>query len=222
MRIFEKLVLKQELSLVTESVIGKDQYTYKEKHHTTMALVKCYHSWVKFLDKDFDKDFVRVFSFDISKAFDTVPHDVVCNKLKALDINPYITNWIINFLDSRKQRVVIDGVTTEFFSINRGVPQGSVLGPVLFALTVNDIRQVYPERNLLIKFADDTNLSVPVKANCDTSHVEVNNMESWALNNRMTLNLTKTKEMVVRGRTSKPIASQIPSIVRLPQLNLLG
>ena len=151
-----------------------------------------------------------------------MPHDVVCSKLKALDINPYITNWINNFLDSRKQRVVVDGVTTEFFSINRGVPQGSVLGPVLFALTINDIRQVYPERNLLIKFADDTNLSVPVKANCDTSHIEVNNIESWALNNRMTLNLTKTKEMVVRGKKSKPIPSQIPSTVRVPQLNLLG
>ena len=70
MRIFEKLVLKQELSLVTGSVISKDQHTYKEKHHTTMALVKCYHSWVKWLDKD--ADFARVFSFDFSKAFDTV------------------------------------------------------------------------------------------------------------------------------------------------------
>ena len=118
------------------------------------------------------------FFFDFSKAFDTVPHDVVCNKLKALDINPYITNWIINFLYSRKQRVVVDGVTTEFLSINKGVPQGSVLDPVLFALMVNDIRQLLPERNLLIKFADDTNLSVPVKVNCDTSHIEVNNIES--------------------------------------------
>ena len=53
MRIFEKLVLKQELSLVMESVIGKDQYAYKEKHNTsTMALIKCYHSWVKWLDEE--------------------------------------------------------------------------------------------------------------------------------------------------------------------------
>ena len=185
-----------------------NQYAYKEKHNTsTMALIKCYHSWVKWLDEEV-----------VSKAFDSVPHDVVSNKLKPLDINPYITN----FLDSRKQRVVVDGVTTEFLSINRGVPQGSVFGSVLFALMVNDVRQVHPGRNLLIKFADDTNLGVLVKANCDTCHIEVNNIERWALNNCMTLNLTKTKEMVVRGRTSKPIPSQIPSIVRVPQLNLLG
>ena len=89
---------------------------------------------------------------------------------------------------------------------------------------VNNIRQVLPERNLLIKFADDTNLSVLVKANCDTAHIEVKNIESWALNNRMTLNLTKTKEIVVPGRTSKPntTESQILSIVRVPRLNLLG
>ena len=70
----------------------------------------------------------------MAKAFDTVPHDIVCRKLKSLDINPYITNWVINFLGNRKQRVVVDGMTTEFVSINRGVPQGSVLGPILFAL----------------------------------------------------------------------------------------
>ena len=93
-----------------------------------MALIKCYHNWVKWLDED--ADFVRVFSFDFSKAFDTVPHDIVCSKLVSLDINPYIINWIINFLGNRNQRVVVDGITTQFLSINRGVPQGSVLGPV--------------------------------------------------------------------------------------------
>ena len=96
-----------------------------------------------------DADFVRVFSFVFSKAFDTIPRDVVCNKLKALDINPYTTNWIIKYFECScmlKQTVI-----------------------------------------LLI----------------------LNNTESWALNNRMTLNLTKTKEVVVRGRTSKPIPSQI-------------
>ena len=106
MRIFEKLVLKQELSLIMKAVIGKDQYVYNEKHNTRMVLIKCYHSWVKWLHEH--ADFVHVFSLDFSKALDTIPHDVVCNKLKAFDINPYITNWIINFLDSRKQRVVVE------------------------------------------------------------------------------------------------------------------
>ena len=94
-----------------------------------------------------------------------------------------------------------------------------MLGPILLALMINDLCPVHPERNLLIKFADDTNLSVPVKANCDTSSTEVNNIERWAPNNPMTLNMTKTKEMVVQGRTSRPVP---PTIARNPHLKLLG
>ena len=70
-------------------------------------------------------------------------------------MNPYVIHWIVSFLSNRKQRVVVDGFVTE---INRGVPQGTVLGPILFSIfMVNDIRPVYPERNLLLKFADFTN-----------------------------------------------------------------
>ena len=92
-----------------------------------MAMIKCYHSWLNWLDKD--ADVVRVFSFYFSKAFDTVSNYIVCNKLKAMDVNPYITNWIISFLTNRQQRVVVNGKSTEFVSVNRGVPQGTVMCP---------------------------------------------------------------------------------------------
>ena len=102
-------------------------------------------------------DFVRVFSFEFSKAFDSVPKAIVCNKLMSLKMNPYVTNWIVSFLSNRKQRVVVDGFVTEIVSIKTGVPQGTVLGPILFSIMVNDIRQVYPEHNLLLKYTDFTN-----------------------------------------------------------------
>ena len=95
-----------------------------------------------------------VYSFDFSKAFDFVSYHILCNKLKLYDINLYVINWMINFLRNRKQRVVVDGVTTKFVEIDRGVPQGTVLGPLLFSIVVNDITVVNPETNLLIKFAD--------------------------------------------------------------------
>ena len=68
--------------------------------------------------------FVKVLSFDFSKAFDSVSHKIVCDKLKFYDLNPYITNWIISFLSDRKQRVVVDGVTTNYLDVSRGVPEG--------------------------------------------------------------------------------------------------
>ena len=160
MRILEKIVFKQEIYPQVKKVIDDDQFAYKEGTSTTTALIKCQHNWLKWLDDD--ADYVRVISFDLSKAFDTVPHEIICEKLKATDLNPYIINWIISFLSNRKQRVVVDGIETEYVHINRGVPQGTVLGPFLFSLMVNDIKPKDPE-NMLVKFADDMTVSAPVK-----------------------------------------------------------
>ena len=76
-------------------------------------------------------------------------------------MRPYIKNWIISFLCDRRQRVVVDGLVTSFLNVNRGVPQGTVLGPLLFSIMVNDIKPVSPQ-TLLIKYADDITASVPV------------------------------------------------------------
>lgn len=104
-----------------------------------MALIKCQYAWLKWLDSGFDC--VRIFSFDFSKAFDlacvdSVPQDILCSKLKTLDINPYVTNWIISFLQNRKQRVVVDAIVTDYLNIDRGVPQRTVLGPILFSIKI--------------------------------------------------------------------------------------
>ncbi len=103
MRLFEKLVFKQEISMQSNFIIGKDQFAYKTGSNTTTVLIKCQHQWLKLLD-DEEVDLVRVISFDFSKAFDTVPHDILCEKLKQTNLNPYVINWILDFLTNRKQR----------------------------------------------------------------------------------------------------------------------
>ena len=185
-----------------------------------MALLTCHHHWLKWLDRT--TDFVRVFSFDFSKAVDSVPHAIVCNKLMSLDINPYVINWIVSFFSNRKQTVVVGGIVTEFASIKRGVLQGTVLGPILFSIMVNDVRPVYLERNLLLKYADHLTLDVPVSAHQDHSFIEVNSIQHWAVRNRMKLNLTKTWEMVVHGRISKPLPPLVQGIERKSCLKLLS
>ena len=221
MRIFEKLVFKQEISAKLKSIIGKDQFAYRKGSNTTMAIIKCQHQWLKWLE-DEDIDFIRVISFDFSKAFDSVPHDILCEKLKQAWLNPYIINWIIDFLTNRRQRVVVDGFETDFLDINRGVPQGTVIGPFLFLLMVNDINLEDGEMNLITKFVDDLTVSAPVKISGDSAIKEVKNIKRWASENRMTLNMSKTWEMVVRGRTKKLPPPQIDNIERKSWLNLLG
>ena len=222
MRIFERLVRKQEVSPILKSAIGPDQFAYKKGHNTTMALIKCQHFWLQRLDRD--AAFVRAFSFDFSKAFDSVSHRIHFSKLASYDINLYIKNWIISFLCDRRQRVVVDGLVTSFLNVNRRVPQGTVLGPLLFSIMVNDIKPVSPQ-TLLIKYADDITASVPIATGpnlTDSSHCEVQNIKRWADKNLMTLNMKKTFEMVVKGKTTMPLPEPVHGIIRKSELKLLG
>ena len=99
----------------------------------------------------------------------------------------------MDFLSNRKQRVTVDGNITEFLDINRGVPQGTVLGPVLFSVMVNDISPVEPNSCQLVKFAYDISLSIPIREGLiDTSPLEINNLINWSTQNNVKLNLKKT------------------------------
>ena len=87
--------MKQNCRISWE-MLDSDQFSYKEGHNSTMALIKRQQNWLKWLDSN--AKYVRVLSFDFSKAFDNVPHDILCEKIKKLPINPYVVNWIISFL----------------------------------------------------------------------------------------------------------------------------
>ena len=143
---------------------------------------------------------------------------IVCDKLKSYNLNPYIINWILSFLRDQKQRVVIDRGTTKFVDINRGVPQ--VLAPVLFSVMVNDITAANPSCNLLVKYTDNITIGAPVGSSVvDQLQTEVNNIPCWATENWMTLILKKTWEMILRGKTKKPLPVPLLDMKRKNALN---
>ena len=115
--------------------------------------------WLKWLDTR-EADCARVFAFDFSKAFDSANHFILFNKFRELSINRYI-GLLLFFLFNSQQRVIADGNMIPFLPTNRGIHQGTILGPILFSLMLNDIQAVDSDRSTMVKFADD--LSVLIK-----------------------------------------------------------
>ena len=142
-------------------------------------------------------------------------------QVENLPLNPYIINWIVNFLDGRHQRVKVDGTRTDYVSINRGVPQRTVLGPVFFSVMINDVKTVNAQ-NELVKFADDLTVEVPGYDYGDRSMIEVSNFREWSERNRMQLNMEKTYEMVIMSKISTPLPAPIPNINLKSRLKILG
>ena len=104
---------------------------------------------------------VDVIYLDFHKAFDKVPHQILMLKLKSHGMGHSIVNWIEQWLTERRQRVVVDGEMSSWKSVLSGVPQGSVLGPILFLVYINDLEEGVTGK--ILKFADDTKLFTKTK-----------------------------------------------------------
>jgi len=132
------------------NILDPNQHGFLKNRSCTTQLISALNDFSCFIDK---KTPAILAVFDFSKAFDSVPHDLLIAKLKHYGINGAISKWIAAFLNDRKQRVAINGATSEWLPVASGVPQGSVLGPLLFLLFINDISQNISSTVRL--FADD-------------------------------------------------------------------
>ena len=162
---------------------------------------------------------------DFAKAFDNVNHLLLSSKLKAIDLNPYICNWYLSFLKDRKQRLVFCNTVCSWHSVNKGTTQGSVSGPFLFNLFINDLAITDNSNTSMIKYADDTTIQVNItrSAGCiDVSLDTVNEYLSWSLRNRMSCNVLKCHELILRKRNVQYITEAVDGINQLESLKVLG
>jgi hypothetical protein len=148
---------------------------------------------------------VRVVFCDISKAFDRLWHKGLLRKLESIGIRGSLLSWVKNYLSERKQRVVINNSTSSWRDINVGVPQGSILGPLLFIVFINDI---LTDINSTIKlFADDTSLYLIVDDPQETAHTlndDLVKLHAWSTKWLVNFNPQKTETMTISRKLNKP------------------
>lgn len=230
-KVFEKVAHTQLNDYFTQNkLFYPSQYGFRPDHSTELAaleLVDRIHT-----DLDNKKCSVAIF-MDLSKAFDTLDHDILLTKLQHYGIKNIELQWFHSYLTGRSQFVEINGAKSDMSTITTGVPQGSILGPLLFLIYMNDI----PEASILFKsilYADDTSLlhavDLSVTAYVDTDvnllNSELDKIYDWLAVNRLSLNVKKTKFMVFHYHNKRitEISIKINSIEleRVTNFDFLG
>ena len=199
-KIVEKIVHKRMSDFFeNNNVLNENQGGFRKNQSTT-------NTTAKFLDTIYtainNKNISIATYIDFSKAFDTVPHNILVKKMELYGIKNRNLDWIKNYLNDRKQKTNFNNIYSEFASITVGVPQGSVLGPLLFLVYINDLCEVL-EKSKSFLYADDTVLvtSSPeyIIAHRDMQH-DLNNITNWCKSNKFTLNISKTKSMLLGSK----------------------
>ena len=227
-KLLERLMYNRLYEFLTKNnILIIEQFGVRKNYSTSLSIM-CFSDYIL---QEIDKgNFCCGVFMDLSKAFDTIDHHILLQKLYLYGIRGLPLQWFHSYLSNRKQYVVVDGVESTQLDVNLGVPQGSVLGPLLFLIYVNDIVN---SSNLLkfSLFADDTVVLYShknVTTLVSTINQELQMLNDWFKCNKLFLNFKKTKYVLFHSKR-KRIPPNIDSIKignnvieRTESINFLG
>jgi ribonucleases P/MRP protein subunit RPP40 len=179
-KLMETIIKKQVIDfLLRHGSISKQQHGFLSKHSTCSQIIECVNDWSLALNNRKQVDVVYI---DFCKAFDSVVHKKLIHKLESLGIRGKLLLWIEAFLSNRTQAVKIAKAVSRSVDVISGVPQGSVLGPLLFLVYINDIVDVFDSKVQIKLFADDAKIYVVVNDITDCEHMQyyIDKLVSWA------------------------------------------
>ena len=194
-KILERVVYDQlEKYLTDNNLMYEFQSGFRSQYSTDTCLI---HLTDYVRNETSQGNYTGMVLIDLRKAFDTVNHEILCSKLKSIGLNKNSVEWFSSYLGNRQQLVECNGTKSEFADITCGVPQGSILGPLLFSIYVNDMDSSIKCKLLL--YADDSALIVSHK---DITVIEsqlssdLENLSNWLIDNKLSLHLGKTESIL--------------------------
>ena len=212
-KVFERVVYDQIFAFLNENkLLSPHQSGFRCLHSTVTALLEATDSWAYDIDRG---NINAVVFLDLKKAFDTVDHEILLSKLNKYGIEDMENKWFKSYLNNRNQKCFVNGCLSQNRSLACGIPQGTILGPLLFILYINDLPNClsYTQPRM---YADDTNLSF-ASDSIDTIEHKMNhdlaNIKEWLIANKLTLNKSKTKFMLIGSRQKLRTFDKSPSLV---------
>jgi len=223
-KILEKIIYNRLLDFISQNdILSKNQYGFRKNISTSMALIDLVDKISTSIENN---EYTIGIFLDLAKAFDTVNHNILLSKLYHYGIRGIPYEWFKNYLTNRHQYVYLNNTKSDRLPIACGVPQGSILGPLLFLIYINDLN-IVTKLLTFIMFADDTNIFISGKNLTDISSIvntELQTISSWFSANLLSLNIKKTNYILfsnkVIGDVSILIGKEI--ITRVFETKFLG
>ena len=224
-KVLERVIFNQMVGYISENnLLHPSHHAYRSHHNTTTALLQMYDIWLDSLEK---AEMARICFLDMSAAFDIVDHSLLIKKLELYGFDSSMVKWVSSYLTGRSQCVSIDGSLSRCLEVRHGVPQGSILGPLLYTLFTNELPEVvhadcpevpgdtWPNFRISCRkcgsvgcYADDTTYScsgADIAQLSDQLSVKYNTLSNFLTSNRLKLNDDKTHLMVMSTSQARAV-----------------